>query len=74
MNTQCVLGMGINGQKATYSLHVRRKGIGLTYVSGVIKPDVCGKVEIAVSEIVSLFCRRFVTVVEWEKANVLSCH
>jgi len=46
MNTQCVLGMGINGQKATYSLHVRRKGIGLTYVRGVIKPDECGRVNL----------------------------
>ena len=54
----------INGQKATYSLHVKRKGIELTYVNGVTKPDVCGRVEIAFSEIVSLFCGRFVTVVE----------
>ena len=40
----------INGQKATYSLHVRRKGIGLTYVNDVIRPDECGRGKYAVDK------------------------
>ena len=46
MNTQSARGMAISGQKVTYSLHVRRKGIGLTYVSDVTKPDECGRVDL----------------------------